>query len=449
MRVAIVGCGPKGLFALERVLAHAGRVESPLEIDVFDPDPNPGAGPVYGPGQPDYLRMNYSSRQVDMWWRAGGPVTPGERPTFSEWRGNPSDDYAPRAEVGGYLTDGLRRLVETAPDGVAVDLRPRKVDSVHRAGERWAVRSDGKVAGDFDRVLLATGHEQFRQGVVTADTDVDARGTIAIRGFALTFIDAALSLTEGRGGEFVETDGGRLQYRSRGEPVRILPFSRTGKAMLAKPPRQADDEDLESQGRMLMAEVATPLTDVEGQLTPVLSALLEAGADLGGAWRAIYPSVVRNLSGRGIADDQWPAFLRLSAELERAAFGPPPINAAKLRALVSSGVVDLGHLTDPPDEADAVIDAVTPGPGVPARGLLRDLVRDGLVRVAPGRRGIETSGACECIGEDGLPSRGLAAYGRPTEDWVIGNDTLSRSLHPQIDGWAEDVAVSGARVVRA
>lgn len=448
MRVAIVGCGPKGLFALERLLAHAAAAADPLEIEVFDPDPNPGAGPVYDPGQPDYLLMNFSSRHVDMWWRGGGPVTPGSRPTFGEWRGDPADDYAPRAEVGRYLSDGLQRLVETAPPNIEIGFRARRVDSVHPTGEGWSLRGGGQPAGDFDRVLLTTGHEQPRPGQVTADTDVPARGTIAVRGFALTFLDAALSLTEGRGGEFVEGAGG-LRYRSAGEPLRIVPFSRTGRPMLAKPPRGPADDELEERGRELMEEVPTPLTDVAGRLNAVVADLRETGADRGRAWRAIYPSVVRRLSGRGIADDQWPAFRRLSAEMERLAFGPPPINAAKLRALVSAGVVDLGHLTDPPDDADAFIDAVIPGPGVPAHGPLRGLVDDGLARVAPGRRGIETTSDCECIGADGKPSHGLSAHGRPTEDWVIGNDTLSRSLHPQIDGWARAAVGSRAGFTHA
>ena len=298
-------------------------------------------------------------------------------------------------------------------------------------------------------MLLATGHEQIRPGSVTADTDVPAGGTLAIRGFALTFIDAALSLTEGRGGEFTEAGDGRLSYRGTGEPIRILPFSRTGRAMLAKPVSEPQDENLEARGRVLMDEVATPLTDVAGQLTPVLDDLRGAEGDLGRAWRAIYPTVVRNLSGRGISDDQWPAFRRLSGELERVAFGPPPLNAAKLQALIEAGIVDLGSVTERPRDTDALIDAVTPQPGVPSSGLLRDLVDDGLARIPPGRRGLETSDACECIGEDGAPSRGLAAYGRPTEDWVIGNDTLSRSLHPQIDGWARDAVASEIQVVHA
>jgi hypothetical protein len=39
-------------------------------------------------------------------------------------------------------------------------------------------------------------------------------------------------------------------------------------------------------------------------------------------WRSLYPAIVARLGGEGSAHD-WPAFRRLTAELERVAFGPP------------------------------------------------------------------------------------------------------------------------------
>jgi uncharacterized NAD(P)/FAD-binding protein YdhS len=76
MRVAIVGLGPKGLYALERLLDHARDLgpAAGLEIDVFEPHPVPGAGPVYDPRQPEYLLMNFAAGHVDMWWPSGGVV---------------------------------------------------------------------------------------------------------------------------------------------------------------------------------------------------------------------------------------------------------------------------------------------------------------------------------------------------------------------------------------
>ena len=59
----------------------------------------------------------------------------------------------------------------------------------------------------------------------------------------------------------------------------------------------------------------------------------------------------------------------------------------------------------------------------------------------PGRRGLDVAPDAGVIGPDGRRVPGLSVIGRATEDSVIGNDTLSRTLHPHADRWA-------ARVVR-
>jgi diaminopimelate decarboxylase len=491
VRIAIVGCGPKGLFALERLLAHAAAAHGEeLAIDVFEPHPVPGAGPVYDPGQPEFLRMNFSAALIDMWWRRGGPAVDCRQDDFRGWRGNPIDDYPPRAEVGRYLADGLARLLRAASPQLRVRFHPRNVETVVAADGAWTVRDENGVSRDYEQVMITTGHVPLRDGGMTAGTDqVPAGGTAAIRGFALTFIDAALALTEGRGGRFTADpeDPQRLVYRSTPEGAKgIFPSSRTGRPMLAKPGPAAvggasGSAILEARGRAAILALGDPVADLSDELIPALADLappgrygevagwLElarsgalprpidpaaeirrslnpgmtpsgVGAWLGTTWRAVYPAVVEKLGADGLSDDQWPAFRRLSAELERVAFGPPPVNAAKLLALIDAGVVRLDAISGPRPDADAFIDAVTPPPGVPdGAGVTAKLVVEGHARVAPGRRGIEISESCECIDADGSPSRGLAAFGRPTEDWVIGNDTLSRSLHPQLDAWAARV----------
>ncbi|MDQ3758766.1 MAG: FAD/NAD(P)-binding protein, partial [Actinomycetota bacterium] len=99
LRVAIVGLGPKGLFAFERLVHYMrGLGEDALEVTIYEPHPVPGAGPVYDPGQPDYLRMNFAAEVVDMW-----PRDSGAGPSFSKWRtgvpGLGEDAYPPRADV--------------------------------------------------------------------------------------------------------------------------------------------------------------------------------------------------------------------------------------------------------------------------------------------------------------------------------------------------------------
>jgi uncharacterized NAD(P)/FAD-binding protein YdhS len=537
MRVAIVGFGPKGLHALERLLDHAhalGAADS-LVIDLFEADPNPGAGPNYAPEQPDYLRMNFAADLIDLWWPESHAVPPAAQRSFVRWRAprGAVEAYPPRAEVGRYLSDGFESLLRHAPRAATVRLRATPVEAVLANGPAWDVSCSGAVAGTYDEVLIATGHAPSSPTGLAAAwshaarlvprvfpverwltrSEVAPASAVAIRGFGLTFLDAAIALTEGRGGSFRP---GRRSFELVYEPspdqvALIAPLSRTGRPMLAKPgpdvtvglhelsaialrgraelaaldapvdlchdllpilARTAGDSLLAATGARCnpdewFSNAATGVANDEGSsAAEAIERSLEVGAGLAPpdlawavahAWRALYPAIVQRLGDGGLRERDWPAFQRLAAEMERVAFGPSPLNAAKLLALVEAGVVDLSlvhgaALVDRDGRTflagaageqavDVVIDAVLPGPGAqPGHDPLLDgLVAAGHARIAAARRGLDVALDGSCRGRAGGLSPGLAAIGRPTEDAVIGNDTLSRTLHPLADRWARRV----------
>ena len=548
LRVAIVGLGPKGLFALERLLDQAHRLtpHARLVIDLFEPHPSPGSGPVYDPSQPEYLRMNLAADRLNMWGNGSRAVPCSDRLSFLDWCPSVGDEmfaddvYPPRAQVGRYLVDGLARMLERLPTGTSVTLRPLKVRASERIGSRWrVVTADGSTHA-FDEVLVAVGHRTEVEApfvgswthsaplipAVYPVTHWLSRGNVppgsavAMRGFALTFLDAALALTEGRGGAFEADDQRfRLRYVPSVDDVGvILPFSRTGSPMLAKPePAIAasipalkwitdsgretvlalpatfafDDDFLtilalivsraflaanghRSEGEQTRGVVglvrrwlnvaangvpsappSDPVVELERSLQVALG-LRPPGLAwaLGESWRGLYPAIVTRFSGAGLATRSWPAFRRLADQMERMAFGPPPMNAAKLLALIEARSVDLSHLagaqittvnrtTSIRNEhgahpVGAVVNAVLPGAGAlgSSAGLLGQLLADRHARIAPGKRGLDVDLDGTCIGADGNRTEGLAAIGRPTEDSVIGNDTLNRSLHSYADRWA-------------
>jgi uncharacterized NAD(P)/FAD-binding protein YdhS len=543
LRVAIVGQGPKGTFALERLLDHGAALGAGehIEVDLFEPHRAPGAGPVYDPGQPDYLRMNFPAGRIDMWSRSNETVTASSRLSFTAWAGEmgervEDESYPPRALVGRYLAAGHGTIVRHAPAQIEVKLHRARVEAVRRCGSRWELFAGGEQR-EYDEVLIATGHESSWEEGLEASFDhpvplipsvfpVDERlsleavrpgSTVAVRGFGLSFIDAALALTEGRGGRFERTDHPhRLIYLAgRDDVARILPFSRTGLAMLPKPSAGvglpgAEMERIAEQGRARILDLGSHFDFEEdllgaiaevavltlsqggvaepgclgeahellvgasngeeriGEVDPVeeIERGLAIGAGLrapdvewavGHSWRVLYPALVERLGGDGLREDDWPSFHGLTRSMERLAFGPAPVNAAKLLALIAAGRVELSHVAggrlrsadvhtwlesvSGSSEIDVVIDAVLPAPGARGlcAGLLGQLVKEGYARIAPARRGLEVSADGGCIGSDGSLSRGLSAIGRPTEDSVIGNDTLDRTLHPLADRWAERV----------
>lgn len=496
MRIAIVGGGPRGLFAVERLWAHLPAARD-VHVAVLDPQ-TPGVGAAYCPSQPPYLRLNVTSAVVSAGW-------PGEDrvPSFDQWRiadgeEQPLEPFPPRARVGEYLSWFWAWLCEHRPPGSSLSHRRQRVLSITRLGRGWAVDSER-----FDEVLLATGHENTWPGalcgnnvvrVFPVDTwltqdRVPAGSSVAMRGAALTFVDAALALTQGRGGRFEGDWQSGLTYRPTGrEPRTIWPVARSGRWMDPKPQPGSvlatPSQDVIESGRLAVLRAATPhdalaavertaldlgadpvemdalLGPLHGSATALLRARLAAvsGAAahptaawaLGHAWRRLYDSLRARFEGTGAG---FGTFAALAGRLERVAFGPPPVNAAKLVALIDAGIIDpvsLGtaHFSGAtpvglPASPDVVVDAVLPPAGVVAGSLIARLVDDGVLTTRDGRRGVAVGQDASCLDRHGHTIDGLACIGRATEDVVIGNDTLNRAMHPAVDGWARRIAGKG------
>src|SRR5690625_4093460 len=154
------------------------------------------------------------------------------------------------------------------------------------------------------------------------------------------------------------------------------------------------------------------------------------------------PRAERVLYGHAEASPDCPDHPDLVTGPDRLPFAPPQAPVAKLLALAETGRLQrrrrVGLPARPSDELPGlVVDAVSAPPGLP-RGdeLWEQLLADGLVRLGPTGRGILTDAAGACLGTDGFRN-GLAAVGRMTEDYVIGTDTLLRSMHPELELWAD------------
>lgn len=537
-RVAFVGVGPKGLYGLERLAIEVcrGAMPGPLDLHLFEPHPHPGAGPVYDPRQPHYLRMNFANRHVDLWSRPDRAEEhlPFARPTLVDYLAehHPAfadpDAYAPRAVVGEYLHRGFLDLVAWLRQRTALTLHRRAVEAVERHGGRWLVRA-GEVEVSADEVLIATGHDSRQldddlprhprvvQEVFPVDRlgEIPPEARVAIRGFGLTSLDAALALTEGRGGRFEGWDDpAALVYRPGDREVRsLVPYSRTGRPMVPKPDvRLAGSwpelEPIWRQGRRQLDAAEEPAIDaifstlgeaadralsrtghaqsaasaarhldrlcsgppeklygkrLEEQLVHALEVAIgrrppDAEWALGLAWRNLYPALVRLVEARRLDATTWPSFARLAREMERVAFGPPAENAARYLALVRAGNVDLGVADDPAvavDDAgitvssrdgartaDVLVNAVLAPPGAAPRSsdLLQRLREAGHLRTLPWNDGLEVRPDGRCVGADGRVTPGLSAVGRPTEGCVLGNDTLSRTLHATPERWARSLS---------
>lgn len=121
-RVAIVGGGPKGAYAIER-LASFWNASCPgkfLDIVCFNKTADFGSGPNYQNSQPDFLLMNYNLGKVDFWTDEQEQLV-YDRPDLEEFLNRfnkepdkeilPSD-YCTRALTGIYYQYCLYKVIE-------------------------------------------------------------------------------------------------------------------------------------------------------------------------------------------------------------------------------------------------------------------------------------------------------------------------------------------------
>lgn len=272
-KVAIVGLGPKGLFALERLLSNLYLRPGPqkMEIHLFEQSGNFGAGYIYDPLQPEYLLMNYANRNINVW---SGEITiklPIQTDSFSEWLAKRNDSsiaivndaFAPRAMVGQYLMECFQLLVAMGRSLCPIVTHKAKVIDTVSIAKKTCLFFQKKTAADrmhleVDELLITTGHCSWKGAlkrtriarehctgqpihipfVYPLKSTVSAisnDAVVGIKGMGLTFIDTVLALTEGRGGYFTPGDFGTLVYHpSHQEPREIIPFSRSGLPMVPR-----------------------------------------------------------------------------------------------------------------------------------------------------------------------------------------------------------------------
>ncbi|MFG0265868.1 MAG: FAD/NAD(P)-binding protein, partial [Rhodopirellula sp. JB055] len=347
------------------------------------------------------------------------------------------------------------------------------------------LRASDKVSSSDDEAFVFPVEKNL------ATDRIPARCDVWICGFGLTAIDAIMMLTEGRDGRFENGVALPNYVRSGNEPEKILVHCRSGRPMLAKPTAKVEpitdafwepyreslracepnhgmlnfhkdiwrviceaaaaslsrsgtdttsrdvDEWFRGWSRYKMDESAARRAMVQSYAVATGTRPIDIPFALGDAWRRLYPLIVEQVSFGGLAAGQYKAFQQVAMEMERIAFGPPAGSVAKLLRLMRDGVVQLSDQTDAPDGA-VVVNAVIASPSqVDETGPLSQLILRGDVEVDPLTQAIRVNDSGNVLGG----REGLAVFGRATEGWVVGNDTLSRTLHSQIQNWASAIAV--------
>lgn len=271
LHIAIIGGGPRGISAAERIcaVAPADRV---LEIHIID-SVLPGGGSVWNTSETNNrLVMNTVMSQVTIFTdptvTCSGPIRQG--PTMYQWaiqhdshncpQPGPND-YATRAQYGRYLTWALGHIKELAPGNVRIQehlARAIRLDDAGSGRHQIIALSDGQVLHGITAVVLALGslpqqltsdEEQHSTYASThslryippanpANVELDmiqAQEKVFIRGLGLCFFDYLSLFTEGRGGRFTTEPDGSLKYHPSGKEPMLFAGSSRGVPHRARP----------------------------------------------------------------------------------------------------------------------------------------------------------------------------------------------------------------------
>ena len=276
--IAIIGCGPRGLAILERLIAFANSLDNAsipyLNIHIFDKN-MPGSG-CHNPEQDDYLLVNTVASQIthfaDDSVQDAGPILPG--PSFFEWlrdHENPGSVYDPngyysRMQFGKYLNWVFHYLQKRTPRQFKLSLHQNLVDDISPYKENtWQISCDKQSIQDVSFVFLATGHTQKKASAEEISLiekikslravnplldiifdpypikqnleKICSKHTIAIEGAGLTAFDIIAELTIGRGGKFIR-DEKKYAYIPSGNEPNILLYTRSGLPLTARASNQ-------------------------------------------------------------------------------------------------------------------------------------------------------------------------------------------------------------------
>jgi len=262
--IAIIGGGPKGFYALDRfiskVISH--NIDKTIKIHWFNHSRDFASGPNFQPQLPSYLIMNDCIAEISCWEEMNTPHSLPNKLKLIDWINlNKSgenepvpSDFCSRELMGIYLMDALYKTLEEKPESIDVSLIHGNISDLDVVQDKITLTtSKTKLPFIYESAILCTGHsysnmeeenllafEKNKSVMYLPQTypvelldDIPSQVDVAIKGIGLTFMDAVLHLTEGRGGIFYKQDNEYRYLPSGYEPI-IYPFSRRNLPMLPR-----------------------------------------------------------------------------------------------------------------------------------------------------------------------------------------------------------------------
>lgn len=328
MHISVIGGGPRGLSVIEALafLMENHPPSKSVNIKLFDTHA-PGAGRIWRPDQQECLLMNTLAGQVTMF--SQGIATKenaraGYGPSLKDWlnpqRPDTPDFYAKRRDYGRYLEFVFERLRSSIPTPHRLSAQRAAVLDICKLAGRYRLSLTDETVFWSDAILLCTGHASSTTSALShmieipkisdcrliagdscADLDlapITPESSVGIVGMGLGFLDIMASLTEGRGGHFIESSVG-LRYQPSGREPKIIAGSRSG---LPIPPRARNQKNgwcfkpkffTRQNINQLREKLCTSDLDFDNDVWPLIVAEMEG---------TYYTALIHNTYGSSAAD---------------------------------------------------------------------------------------------------------------------------------------------------
>ncbi|MBF8150680.1 FAD/NAD(P)-binding protein [Winogradskyella sp. F6397] len=276
-QLAIIGMGPRGLYALENLLIELSKTDTPIDIHVYDANSSPGTGNVWDQTQPDSNWINITERAlIGIKKRpkiAYGDITIEAFPSYHDWcqfsqNKKEPDAFPARNKLGNYLNERYRSLEIALTTLESFKYRNAEVQNINLKSQKLYIDTANH-SWQCDDLLLTIGHQPtalsdqmkawqsfahsfkslslFKDPYpITQFKSIKNQSTIniGIRGFGLAMIDVMRYLTINNFGNFkvIKQDTFEtIYYKVREQQVKLVPFSLDGLPLVPKPLNESID----------------------------------------------------------------------------------------------------------------------------------------------------------------------------------------------------------------
>lgn len=286
-KVGIIGIGPRGGYALERLIFELADKNglANIHLFLFEATGNFGNGQVYDLHQNESNWINISERILKLDERKALKTKTLEIPSFPSYHQwiakdfhtaseEDVDTYPPRAQIGAYLSQRFQSLIKPLIQSNIASLYEQKVKEVKwLKQDKLQIITDTNTYEDLDEILLTIGHQPTALSQQIVDWDKFAtnkkditlfktpypvanylnhknlkeQSTIGIRGFGLAMIDVVRAIAE-KFGSFTITEEKSQSCIYQSEQTaknRFIPFSLDGLPPAPKPLNAQIDKQFE------------------------------------------------------------------------------------------------------------------------------------------------------------------------------------------------------------